>query len=188
MFLWRKPDARRIAKTLATAARAPFNHEPGAGTLDAPPRTYFRNHTSVTVGEGEQVWRQAVEALSGWKVTRLGWCEFFSSTATPEAGQVVAACVSHLGFWSLQPSRILAVENDLRRYAFSIRTLAGHDEAGEEQFAVDWLPSGEVRFAIRSYSRPANLAGWLALPYARHLQRRFGREAARVMQTLVQRQ
>jgi uncharacterized protein (UPF0548 family) len=188
MFLWRKPDARRIATTLATAAGARFNYESGAGTLDAPPPAYFRNHTAVIVGEGEAVWRQAVAALSRWQVTRLGWCEFFSSTATPEAGQVVAACVSHLGFWSLQPSRILAVENDLRRYAFSIRTLAGHDEAGEEQFAVDWLPSGEVRFAIRSYSRPANLAGWLALPYARHLQRRFGREAARVMQTLVQRQ
>ena len=180
MFLFSRPDAARVAREFALAAQAAFNFEAGDATIDRPPAAYFRNETSTILGHGEACWRAAREL----RLTKLSWCEFLSEGAELGVGQVVMARVSHLGFWSLHPSRIVAVEREARRSSYTIRTLRRHDETGEEQFAVEWLASGEVRFAVRSYSRPAHLAGWLALPYVRHLQRRFGREAAHVMQSL----
>lgn len=179
MFLWRQPNAAAIARVFERARHAEFNFD-----AEAVNRAwFFHNQTVVQLGEGESCWQNAVRVLREWRGTRLGWCEFLSR-GEPEAGMVIMAKVRHFGFWSLQPSRIIAIDHTERSYGFTIRTLKSHDESGEERFQVDWLPSGEVRFAIRSYSRPANLAGWLALPYVRHLQRRFGRQVAHVMQTI----
>ena len=185
MMMWGCPDAALIASTLRNAQGAGFNYEAGAATIEQPPAGFFRNHTDVRLGQREACWRAASTSLRRWRMAQLGWCDFLSTSPEPEAGQVVIARVSHLGFWSLQPSRIIAVEQQDRYASFAIRTLKGHDECGEERFEVEWLPSGEVRFRVRSYSRPAHLAGWLALPYVRQLQRRFGRESAQVMQSLT---
>ncbi len=179
MFFWRRPDLACLERVLAAAANAPFNYD--ARHVE----NYFRNETIVMLPAGS--FAKATTALRRWQVTNLGWCEFLSLDDEPQAGRVLAARASHLGFWSLHPSRIIGVEDQEQLYSFTIRTLEGHDECGEERFELQALPSGEVRFTIRSYSRPARLAGWLALPYVRHLQSRFGREAAHVMQTLMSR-
>ena len=184
MLLFSKPTAALITSTFEAAQEAAFNYDAGMSTIDQPPAGFLRHHTEVRLGKGEACWRSASAWLRRWRITQLDWCEFLSQSAEPGAGQVVVARISHLGFWSLQPSRIIAVEQQARHASFTIRTLKGHDEAGEERFEVEWLPNGEVRFRVRSYSRPAHLASWIGLPYARHLQRRFGREAASIMQSL----
>jgi uncharacterized protein (UPF0548 family) len=175
MWFLTRPSAARVAEVLESARRADFNYEVRGA--------FFRNETDILLGRGEDCWLTAVGRFRGWNFVHLGWCDFLSVAGEPEKGDVLAARVKHLGFWSLNPSRIIAVERETRRIGFTIRTLAGHAECGEEQIRVEWLPSGEVRFTIRSYSRPATIAGWLALPYVRHLQRRFGREVAHFMQT-----
>ncbi len=185
MFLLRRPGEERVSRAFALGEGADFNYESGGATLERPPSWFFRNDTCVGLGQGERCWLRANEALRRWRVTRLDWCEFLSLTDEPEPGQTVVARVSHLGFWSLQTSRIVEVRCEPRLYSFNIRTLKRHDEQGEERFEVEWLPSGDVRFRIRSYSRPAHLAGWLALPYVRYLQRRFARDAVHTMQSLI---
>ncbi len=178
MFLWRQPDAAAIAHLFAT--QVGFNYEAGAATIQQPPAGFFRNETVVKI---EAPWASAVAAMSTWRMGQLGWCDFLTPGA-PAVGQVVIARARHFGFWSLHPSRIIEVVRTEQIFCFTIRTLKGHSECGEEQFSLERLTTGEVRFAIRSYSRPAVLAGWVALPYVRRLQRRFGRQAAQVMQRL----
>lgn len=185
MFLLRRPSDERVARSFDWGATAPFNYDPGSATLEHPPPGYFQNDTRVVLGAGERCWRHANEALRGWQVTRLVWCDFLSQQDEPRRGQTLVARITHMGFWSLQMSRIIDVQHEPRHYSFTIRTLKGHDKQGEERFELEWRPNGEVRFRICSYSRPAHLAGWLGLPYVRHLQRRFGRDAARRIQTLA---
>lgn len=185
MFLLRRPGKRLVARAFHQGATAGFNYAAKRSTIEKPPSGFFRNDTSAMLGEGEECWMQAVEALRRWRATRLRWCEFLSLTGEPVRGDMVVARVKHLGFWSLQPSRIVDVYSEPRCYAFTIRTLPQHDEQGEERFEVEWLSSGQVRFRIRSYSRPAHLAGWLALSYVRYLQRRFARDAMHIMQSQI---
>lgn len=186
MMLLRRPSPADVARVLEAAQRAAHNFAASGTTVDHPPWGFFRNDTSIVLGRDEDCWLRAVGLLKSWKVVQLGWCDFLSLAGEPAKENTVLARVKHLGFWSLNPSRIIAVEREGRRFSFTIRTLTGHAECGEERISVEWLPSGEVRFTIRSFSRPATLAGWLALPYVRHLQRRFGREAAHLMQTYRQ--
>ncbi|MBY0505221.1 MAG: DUF1990 domain-containing protein [Bryobacteraceae bacterium] len=176
MFFARQPDPATVERVRAAARD--FNYDARLG-----PRGFFRNRTEVVLGEGEAVWLAAVAALRSWRMGQLGWCDFLAPGG-PAVGQVVVARASHWGFWSLHPSRIIAVVQTVREYSFTIRTLQGHDERGEERFAVE-RTGDEVRYQVRSYSRPARWLGWVALPYVRYLQGRFGRESARMMSSIV---
>lgn len=160
-----------------------FNFDAGSASVDRPPWGFFRNATEVVLGQGPACWQAAVAAMGAWRMGQLGWCDFLAPTP-PAVGQVVVARARHFGFWSLHPSRIVEVDRGERTFRFMIRTLEGHEECGEERFALEWRVNGEVWFGIHSYSRPARWTGWLGLPYVRCLQARFGREAAEAMQRL----
>jgi hypothetical protein len=57
------------------------------------------------------------------------------------------------------------------RCGFTYRTLAGHPACGEETFVVEKdLMSGEVKVALRSWSRPGILIARLTYPVLRFLQ------------------
>lgn len=61
---------------------------------------------------------------------------------------------------------------------FTYRTLAGHPELGEETFSVEkTVATGEVRVALRSWSRPGILLSKLTAPFARRVQVRSSHAA-----------
>ena len=61
-------------------------------------------------------------------------------------------------------------------------TTTRHILAGEETVAVSWdQGTGEVLFSIVSFSRPRHMLSLLSYPYVRAQQRRFARDAGRVM-------
>jgi hypothetical protein len=75
-------------------------------------------------------------------------------------------------------------------WGYSYRTLEGHFEMGEITFEVwKYHQTGEVRFRVHSYSKPAAIRNPLyRLGFAifgRSLQRRFARTATERMQQLV---
>jgi uncharacterized protein (UPF0548 family) len=86
-------------------------------------------------------------------------------------------------FWGLRiyaGVRAGAVEDDVRNedgrrvrvWAWNYRTLEGHFEKGQIDYAVwKWLDSGEVEFRIDAFSRPA----WVDQPVVRLGLRMFGR-------------
>lgn len=79
-------------------------------------------------------------------------------------------------------SRVVAKFDEQRgeswHTGFTYRTLAGHPVLGEETFSVEKnLASGEVRVALRSWSRHGLLILKLGSPAARFAQRRSSRAA-----------
>ncbi len=77
------------------------------------------------------------------------------------------------------------------RFGWAYRTLAEHYEVGEMFFAVTKdQTSGEVRFAIKAYSRPGRIPGlldrWVFWAVGRRLQRQFGRRCVARMRELVE--
>jgi uncharacterized protein (UPF0548 family) len=75
-------------------------------------------------------------------------------------------------------SRVIDVFNEVRRAAFTYRTLAGHAELGEETFAVEKHPeTGEITASLTAWSRPGHWLTRIGYPYARWCQLHAGRAA-----------
>ncbi len=79
-------------------------------------------------------------------------------------------------------SRVIAtVDGEVDGYwktGFTYQTLEGHPELGEETFSVETsLETGEVRVALRAWSRPGTLLARLIAPLARRWQLAGGRAA-----------
>lgn len=69
---------------------------------------------------------------------------------------------------------------------FTYRTLVGHPELGEETFSVEKaVASGEVRVALRSWSRPGILLSKLTAPFARRAQVRSSHAALAHLETVA---
>jgi len=76
--------------------------------------------------------------------------------------------------------RIVYVDDDVtladgtRRTAFAYGTLDAHAERGEERFAIERTPDGDVWYDVVAFSRPHHWLARLGGPVTRALQKRFG--------------
>jgi uncharacterized protein (UPF0548 family) len=114
---------------------------------------------------------------------QLGWPD-----APIEVGATVAVLVSHLGFWSLNASRIVYVigqDGIDKKFGFAYGTLAQHAERGEERFSVEFHSEDQsVWYDVYAFSKP-NLLARLAYPFARSLQKSFAADSKLAMQKAV---
>ena len=122
----------------------------------------------------------------------LLWTEVYPAETLIQTGSVFATVVHHLGFWSINPCRVVYVEeqetSSWRSFCFAIGTLPMHSERGEERFVVEWDRAHDgVRFEILACADPRHWMARLGTPYVRILQRRFGREAIQAVRAEVQR-
>ena len=142
------------------------------------------DRTRARVGTGQAEYKQAMNAINTWENFSLDW--FFVSNNPPvkiDAPVVVAA--QTLFLWSVLPLRVNWIENDgppkdpvqkqtvKRRMAFGHVTLEGHQLAGEESFAVEWLKNDEVWYEVLTVSKPASLLSVLSQPMLRFFQLKF---------------
>ena len=119
----------------------------------------------------------------------IPWLELCSPQTPIEVGAMVAVVVSHLGFWSINPCRIVytldGATNDpdaIKKFGFAYGTLPAHAERGEERFTVEFnLANQSVWYDLFAFSRPSALAR-LAYPFTRHLQKRFAADSKSAMQ------
>lgn len=186
MFLLRRPDDRAIARFIASERGLPFSYGGvGATRTGATPKGYVADRYRVKLGEGEEAFRMAVDALRGWRQFGIGWTSLHPASAEIEVGFTVAVLARHLGFWSLNSARIvytLDEDEPHRRFGFAYGTLPGHSEKGEELFSVEWDRTDEaVHYAVFAFSRPNHPLAWPGYPFARMLQRRFRRDSTRAM-------
>jgi uncharacterized protein (UPF0548 family) len=94
----------------------------------------------------------------------------------------VAVVVRHLGFWSVNISRLIYVIAEPSRYGFAYGTLACHAEEGEERFLVAHDPNtDEVWYDLFAFSRPKHALARIGYPISRYLQKRFARESLAAM-------
>ena len=187
MFLPRKPSAEAIGHFIASQKGLPYSYdEVGATELDTMPKGYVEDRYREKLGEGEEVYRRAVEALRGWRQFDLGWVRLVPAGAPIEVGATVAVLARHLGFWSLNSARIVYTVDEqgdeMKRFGFGYGTLPGHAERGEERFVVEWdRESNSVHYDVFAFSRPNDVLAWFGFPFARLFQRRFARDSKAAM-------
>ena len=129
----------------------------------------------------------ARNALRSWLMFDLGWLSVFPPNTEVRDGAVVAVVASHLGFWSVNVSRIVYVEELERSCCFAYGTLAEHAETGEERFTIRWSADDDsVWYEILAVSRPKQFLAKLGYPISRRLQKRFGRDSVAAMTRATQ--
>ena len=178
MFLWRKPNRATLARLLATHETDPFSYAAVGATQKHSPAGYRVDHNRILIGHGQGQFAAAKGAIDGWKMFELDWIELFPTRPSVQVGTAAAVVVRHLGFWSVNISRVIYVIDEPSRYGFAYGTLPCHAEEGEERFLVEHdLNTDEVWYDLYAFSRPKHPLARIGQPIARHLQKRFARES-----------
>ena len=189
MFLLRKPSADLVRNFLLAQADQSFSYEnPGATHEESSPENYNVDHIRIQLGIGEQIFQRACEAVRRWKMFDMPWVQLCWPNNAIEKGETVAVLVSHAGFWSLNPCRIVYVLDETgvcQKYGFAYGTLPAHGEQGEERFSVEFHGGdNSVWYDIYAFSRPRFWAR-MAYPYSRALQKRFAVDSMAAMRRAV---
>ena len=188
MFLLRRPSLQIVERFTQQSMRLPLSYEP-IGIAEAPPAGYDVDEEIVTLGRGEACFESAKAALVAWQHFAFEWVHVFPRAASIEPGSVVAVCICHLGFWSVNGCRVLYSVGDRvygPTFGFAYGTLSNHAEQGEEIFEVRLRPdTQEVIYRIRAVSRPRAVLARLGYPIVRALQARFRRDSGEAMRRAV---
>jgi uncharacterized protein (UPF0548 family) len=190
VFLLRRPLPALLARLLAEEAGRPLSYPTPGITRSGGAPGYPRNGRDVVLGAGAATYRRAVAAVRAWAMYDLPWTRLHPGPPAVEPGREFAVVVRHLGFWSVNPCRIVYVEEEetpeRSSLSLAIGTLPRHSERGEERFRVEWRRIDDsVRFGILAFAEPAHWLARLGAPYVRVLQRRFARDAARAVSERV---
>jgi uncharacterized protein (UPF0548 family) len=181
VFLIGEPSAVRISLLFDEQREAPLSYAEVGVSRETPGKVpgYTVDHNRVRLGDGEEVFGRAAEALYAWKMFDLGWVRLLPRGAPVEVGTTVAVLARHHGFRSLNFSRVVyevsGEDDGIRKLGFAYGTLPEHAESGEERFVVEWHRDGSVVYDLYAFSRPNHLLSRLGYPFARGLQRRFAR-------------
>jgi len=115
----------------------------------------------------------------------MDWVQIVPDDAPVAIGSVVGVLVQHLGFWSLNFTRIVYLIEDKgpqENFGFAYGTLSDHAERGEERFTVEYHSAdNSVWYDLLAFSRPRHLLARLGYPISRRLQKRFAGESLRAM-------
>jgi uncharacterized protein (UPF0548 family) len=141
--------------------------EVGATRDDRMPAGYGHVHRDVRLGSGEGSFGRAVDALFDWRMHSLAGLKLVRSGGRAAPGVVV---VFRGPLRLTIPCRVVYVVDEPGRRGFAYGTLPGHPERGEESFVVTLTETGEVRFRIRAFSRPASLLARAGGPVTRLVQ------------------
>ena len=187
MISRQKPSDAQVDAFLSRARSHGFSYPEVGATCAEIPAGYTIDHNRVVLGRGSATFHAASIALQRWQMFDLLWVKAFPDSDRIEKGTTVAVLISHLGFWSLNASRIVYVIEDSRRFGFAYGTLADHAEKGEERFQIEWLEDDTVAYDILAFSKPAMWWSKVGRPFARALQKRFARDSMSIMRAISRR-
>lgn len=182
MFLFSEPSGEGISRLLDAQRGAPFSYDDVGSSREGVEELvgYTVDHNRARLGEGEETFARAVEALLAWKMFDLGWVRLLPPDAPVEVGTAVVVLARHYGLWSLNFSRVVYEISDdgpVRRRGFAYGTLPEHGESGEERFTIEQHDDGSVFYDLYAFSRPNHPLARYGRPFARALQRRFARDS-----------
>ncbi|MEV5310428.1 DUF1990 domain-containing protein [Streptomyces sp. NPDC052610] len=160
-----------------------FTYEDVGGTREpgfCPPG--FRPlHVRTRLGEGEDVFRRAAEAVCTWGMHRAMGVGIDASAERAAPG--VDVTVSLAGVVKA-PCRVVWTVDEPRRAGWAYGTLPGHPECGEESFVVDRTGDGTVWLTVSAFSRPASWYAKAGGPATRGLQHAYARRCGKVLRQL----
>jgi len=189
MFFGHKPSPETIKRFLDGQLEQPFSYPEVGATRATTPPGYNVDHNRIRLGEGREMFARAVGALKRWNMFEMDWVEIFPKNEPVVVGSTVAILVSHLGFWSLNASRIVYIFGEdakSEQFGFAYGTLTEHSEKGEERFTVEYHPADKsVWYDLFAFSRPRHLLARAGYSFSRRLQKRFARDSLKAMEIAV---
>ncbi|CAL9446568.1 hypothetical protein SUDANB105_02342 [Streptomyces sp. enrichment culture] len=160
-----------------------FTYEDVGGTREpgfCPPG--FRPlHVRTRLGEGEDVFRRAAEAVCTWGMHRAMGVGIDTSAGRAAPGVDVTVTLAGV---VKAPCRVVWTVDEPRRAGWAYGTLPGHPECGEESFVVDRTGDGTVWLTISAFSRPASWYAKAGGPATRGLQHAYARRCGKVLRQL----
>ncbi|MEK6286248.1 MAG: DUF1990 domain-containing protein [Acidobacteriota bacterium] len=188
MFLVHRPTEEEIRRFLASQQHHPFSY-PDPGITGLTPHGYTMDHSRIRLGNGEEVFQRAIEALKRWEMFNIGWVQLCWPDTPIQTGATVGVLAHQFGFWSLNACRIANVieeDGEVRRSGFAYGTLPEHVERGQESFTIELQAKDDsVWYDILAYSTPNHLLAKLGYPITRALQKRFVRDSMKAMRRAV---
>jgi len=183
LYLFR-PSRDFVMQVLDQQTRCALSYDQVGASEHGPVEGWDWHRESRTVGKGEGVWFRSKEALGSWSQFDMSWVFPHDRSVPIEVGANFAFTSRHMGLWSVHVCRIVHtiddVQSGVRRYGFAYGTLEQHAVRGEELFLLELDEvSGEVRFVIQKFSKPAMWIARMAAPLTRHLQAKFTHDALR---------
>jgi uncharacterized protein (UPF0548 family) len=168
----------------------PFSYaEVGSSRHANLPIGYNIDKYRIKLGAGRSHFVAAKGALQRWEMFHIEWLRIFPERAEIRQASEVAVVVAHLGFYSINLSRIVYLvdsEGPTSTFGFAYGTLLEHAETGEEQFTVSWNRSDDsVWYKIVAFSKPRAVLARLGYPFSRRMQRKFGRVSLAAMMKAV---
>ncbi|HEU5459287.1 MAG TPA: DUF1990 domain-containing protein [Pyrinomonadaceae bacterium] len=185
MFTITEPSDQDVAKFISSQRNLDFTYPEVSATNTTPPSGFTVDHNRVQLGQGEETYKRAAEALKNWRQFELGWVKIVPRGVAVEVGATVAVKARAFGTWSLSAARVVYVIDESRRFGFAYGTLPDHVECGEERFLVEWLEDDSVWYDIFAFSKPRHPLVKLSSPLARLLQKRFARESMLILKNHV---
>jgi uncharacterized protein (UPF0548 family) len=153
--------------------------EVGSTQSDELPDGLYRLDHRERLGEGDEVFQRATEALLTWRMHRAAGIPVIATDTPPQVGtntlgrlgpgMLIPALRTRTRLGLPVPCRVVLVVDEPDRKGFAYGTLEGHPEAGEESFLITRAPDG-VHLHIRAYSRSSTWYTRLAGPLTRKAQ------------------
>jgi uncharacterized protein (UPF0548 family) len=177
VFSLTRPTDDEIRRFISGQKDSCFSYPEVGASATAAPTGYNVDHNRIRLGKGEDTWQRAANAIRAWKMFSMTWVSLHWPSAPLQIGTDAAVSVSHFGFFTLNPCRIVYVvdeESPLKRFGFAYGTLAEHAESGEERFTIEWNRDDDsVWYDVLAFSRPRQTLARLGYPLSRLLQKRF---------------
>jgi uncharacterized protein (UPF0548 family) len=142
---------------------------------------YRHDEYAARLGDGQMVFDRAVRALREWRAQTGSGIEVVPHDAWVDDGETVVLLIHIGGLWASAPCRVVYVVDEADLFTFAYATLPGHPEAGEAAFAIRRDGTGQVTFAVSSFSRPVDPLARLGAPIARRIQKRVNRRYLEVL-------
>ncbi|MFF9410127.1 DUF1990 family protein [Streptomyces anandii] len=162
---------------------ADFTYEEVGATREQGhcPPGFHSLHVRTRIGEGEEVFRRACEAVLTWEMHRAVGVGV--DTPADRAAPGVDVTVS-LAAVVKAPCRVVWTVEEPRRAGWAYGTLPGHPETGEESFLVERTGDGTVWLTVTAFSRPAKWYARAGGPATRGLQHAYARRCGTVLRRL----
>lgn len=158
---------------------------PEVGSTRSPDLPAGYNHDRFSVALGNDRFETAKRGIREWRAHVNSGVEVFPSTAAIESGTNVVLGIRLGPLYAIAACRIVYICDETDRFGFAYGTLPEHPESGEEAFIIERDPSGQVRFTITAFSRPASAVTRLASPLARVVQQRATQRYLDALRTYV---
>lgn len=184
MFLISRPTTNQIEHFLQEAATTVYSYaDVGASRQGSDSfASYNIDHNHIVIGEGEDDFERAKQAVKEWKMFDFAWVELCWPSTSIQEDRNVAILIRHFGFYSLNAARIVYTIDESDWFGFAYGTLADHGESGEERFSVRFdREKGDVIYDLYAFSRPNHLLAHLGYPFTRMLQKQFAEDSKQAM-------